>query len=127
MVLDKRVKTSIKYIKEEVKKITPFFCIIIFGSFAIHQEKKDSDLDVAIFIEDKKNEKNLKISLKDAELKSMLPLDTHIITKADMIEMLVNDEENLGKQIARKHMVVYNHQLFYDILKEEIKKDYRQH
>jgi hypothetical protein len=42
-----------------------------------------------------------------------------------MIEMLLNDEENLGKQIARKHMNVYNHQIFYDILKEGIKNGFR--
>jgi predicted nucleotidyltransferase len=123
--LNKIVKTSISYVKEETKKITPFFSIIIFGSFAIKQEKKDSDLDIAILVEDKNIIKNLKINLKDAELKSLINLDINIVTKEDMIEMLINDEENLGKQIAKKHMVVYNHQLFYDILKEGIKNGFR--
>ena len=32
--------------------------------------------------------------------------------------MLNDDEENLGKQIARKHLAVHNHQIFYDLIKE---------
>ncbi len=123
--LKKTVKTSINYVKEKTKKVTPFFSIIIFGSFAIHQEKKDSDLDICILIENKNIVKNLKIAIKDAELKSLINLDINIITKEDMIEMLINDEENLGKQIVKKHIVIYNHQLFYDILKEGIKNGFR--
>jgi predicted nucleotidyltransferase len=123
--LKKVIKNSIEHVKEQVKSITPFFSIVIFGSFAIGQEKKDSDLDIAIFIPNKNKLKDLKINLKDAKLKSILELDIHIITKNDMIEMLVNDEENLGKQIAKKHMVVHNHQLFYDILKEGVKNGFK--
>jgi hypothetical protein len=41
-----------------------------------------------------------------------------------MIEMLTNDEENLGKQIARKHLAVHNHQIFYDIVKEGVKRGF---
>jgi len=123
--LKETVKLSIKYIKEDVQLITPFFSIVIFGSYSIHEEKKRSDLDVAIFIENKEIVKSLAITLRDAELKSLLELDVHIITKEDMIKMLTNDEENLGKQIARKHMAVHNHQAFYDLLREGIKNGFR--
>ncbi|MBU1976034.1 MAG: nucleotidyltransferase domain-containing protein [Nanoarchaeota archaeon] len=123
--LKKIVKTSIEHIKEEVTKTTPFFSIVVFGSYSIQKEKKDSDLDVAIFIENKDVVKEISRSLKDAELKSVLKLDAHVITRSDMVEMLINDEENLGKQIARKHMAVYNHQLFYDLIKEGMKHGFR--
>lgn len=123
--IKKPVKLALEYIKEEVKITTSFFSIVIFGSYAIHEEKKDSDLDIAILIEDKEKIKEMKRNLSTAELKSMPKLDAHIITRDDLIEMLTNSEENLGKQIARKHMVVYNHQLFYDLLKEGIKHGFR--
>ena len=65
------------------------------------ENKRKSDLDIAIFVnsvEDKKCES----AMKSAELKSILPLDIHIITKLDMLQMLKDKHENLGKQIAYK-------------------------
>lgn len=123
--MKKSVELTLKYIKEEIKKTTSFFSIVVFGSYAIQEEKKSSDLDIAIFIENKDTIKELKINLGTAELKSILELDVHIITRGDMIEMLTNNEENLGKQIAKKHMAVYNHQIFYDLLKEGMKRGFR--
>ena len=123
--LNNLAKSSIEYVKEEVKKTTPFFSIVVFGSYSIQEEKKNSDLDIAIFIENKECIKGIKRNLKNAEMKSILKIDVHVITKEDMIEMLINDEENLGKQIARKHLAIYNHQLFYDLLKEGIKNGFK--
>lgn len=123
--MKKIVKLSINYVIEEVRKITPFFSIVVFGSYSIQEEKKDSDLDVAIFIENKDYVKDITRILHDAKLKSVLALDAHVITRADMIEMLVNDEENLGKQIAKKHLAVHNHQLFYNLLKEGMKNGFK--
>ena len=123
--MKKPVKTTIEYVKEEVRKTTPFFTIVVFGSYSVHEEKKDSDLDIAIFIEGNEKVKEIKRNLKTAELKSVPKMDAHIITKNEMIEMLTNDEENLGKQIAKKHMATYNHQLFYDLMKEGIKNGFR--
>ena len=40
------------------------------------------------------------------------------MTGKEFVEMLTNDEENLGKQIARKHLAVHNHQLFYGLMRE---------
>ena len=43
-------------------------------------------------------------------------MDIHIIPQAEMLEMLMAKEENLGKQIARKHLVVHNPGIFYDMV-----------
>ncbi|MFW6282912.1 MAG: nucleotidyltransferase domain-containing protein [Minisyncoccales bacterium] len=123
--LKKIVTNSINYIEKEVKKITPFFSIAIFGSYAIQEEKKKSDLDIAIFIEDKKKIKEIELNLRNAELYSIIKLDLHVITREDMVEMLSNYEENQGKQIARKHMAIYNHRLFYDLLNEGMKNGFK--
>ncbi|MEW5897288.1 MAG: hypothetical protein AB1668_06335 [Nanoarchaeota archaeon] len=48
-------------------------------------------------------------------------MDIHVISKAEMFAMLTNAEENFGKQIARKHLAVYNHRIFYEIIKEGMK------
>jgi len=39
--------------------------------------------------------------------------------------MLTNNEETLGKEIARKHLVAYNHKIFYDIINQGMKHGFR--
>jgi len=39
--------------------------------------------------------------------------------------MLKADNENLGKQIARKHLAIYNSNIFYSLLKKGIKDGFR--
>lgn len=123
--LKKVVKMTLSEVFFEVKKVTSFFTIVVFGSYAVGEGKKSSDLDVAIIIDDKTKIKAIERNLSSAELKSVIDLDAHVIIKDDFFEMLVNDDENLGKQIARKHLVVYNHQLFYDLVLEGMNNGFR--
>jgi len=123
--LDKTAKTVIKRINEEIAAITPFYSLAIFGSYALNEQKELSDLDIAIFIETKNKQKQIEAALNSARMKTLIKIDSHIIPKKEMIEMLTHDEENLGKQIARKHMTVHNPHIFYDIIKEGIKHGFR--
>jgi len=105
-------------LKKEITENTPFYSLVIFGSYAINQQKDNSDLDIAIFIEKENNKKQIEALVNSAKLKSTIEIDAHIIPKSEMIEMLTNKEENLGKQIARKHLAYYNNRIFYEIIKE---------
>ena len=116
---------SLEILKKEVSEETPFFSIAIFGSYAVGEQKKDSDLDIAIFIENEDHKKKIEILANSAGLKSALEMDIHVIPKAEMLEMLANKEENLGKQIVRKHLAIYNHRIFYEIIKEGMKHGFR--
>lgn len=119
--IEKNVKKTIKIINEEVNKVTYFYGLVIFGSYAVQEYKKISDLDIAIIIENEEKRKQIEAVLNIAKQKSLMPIDPHVIIKREFIEMLTNDEENLGKQIARKHLVLNNHEIFYKIIKEGIK------
>ena len=123
--LDKTAKTVITRINEEIAAITPFYSLTVFGSYAVNEQKESSDLDIAIFIETKNKQKQIEAALNSARMKTLIKIDSHIIPKKEMIEMLTNDEENLGKQIARKHLAVHNPQIFYEIIKEGIKHGFR--
>ena len=118
-------KLSLESLKRELAENTPFFSITIFGSYASGEQKKDSDLDIAVFIEEETKRKKIEASANSAKLRSPLGMDIHIIPKAEMHEMLTNNEENLGKQIARKHLAAYNHRIFYEIIKEGMKHGFR--
>ena len=41
-----------------------------------------------------------------------------------MLEMFSNEEENLGKQIARRHLAVHNHRIFYEMVKMAFVMDF---
>ena len=123
--LDKTTKTVIKRINQEIAAITPFYSLAIFGSYASNEQKESSDLDIAIFIETKNKQKQIEAALNSARMKTLIKIDSHIIPKKEMAEMLTNDEENLGKQIARKHLAVHNPSIFYDIIRKGIKHGFR--
>ncbi|MFC1691466.1 nucleotidyltransferase domain-containing protein [Nanoarchaeota archaeon] len=123
--IEKIVSIAIKRLKEEIESVTPFYSLVIFGSYAMNEHKDSSDLDIAVFIESKEKRKLTEASINSAELRTALEIDAHVIPKSEMIEMLTNDEENLGKQIAKKHLAVHNHRIFYDLVREGMKHGFR--
>lgn len=123
--ISRPLERAIKRIKEEVEKHTLFYSLIIFGSYAIGKQTKESDLDIAVFIEDESKKKIIESALKSSELKTPLEIHGHVITKDEFLEMLKVDEENLGKQIARKHLSIHNSHIFYSLLKKGIKDGFR--
>jgi predicted nucleotidyltransferase len=123
--LPKIVLRAIERIKEDVEKGTSFFSIVVFGSYAIGKQTKDSDLDVAVFIEEENKRKLIEVAIKSSNLKTPLEIHSHVFSKEEFLEMLKADNENLGKQIARKHLSVYNSHIFYSLLKRGIKNGFR--
>ncbi|MEW5897444.1 MAG: nucleotidyltransferase domain-containing protein, partial [Nanoarchaeota archaeon] len=95
------VKSALEILKEEITEETPFYSVVIFGSYAVGKQKKELDLDIAIFIQNEDNRKRIEALANSAKLKSTAEMDIHVISKAEMFAMLTNAEENFGKQIAR--------------------------
>ena len=123
--LPKPVLRAIERIKEDVEKHTSFFSIVVFGSYAIRKQTKNSDLDVAVFIEEENKRKIIESAIKSSEHKTPLEIHGHVSSKKEFLEMLKIDNENLGKQIARKHLSIYNSPIFYSLLKRGIKNGFR--
>ncbi|MEK6853421.1 MAG: nucleotidyltransferase domain-containing protein [Nanoarchaeota archaeon] len=118
------VKNSLKIIREELSN-TEFISLVIFGSYAEGKQKEKSDLDIAIFVNSIGDKKNCELSMKSAELKSILKIDVQVITKVEMLQMLKDKHENLGKQIAYKHLAIQNPIIFYSILQEGINNGFK--
>ncbi len=118
------VKNSLKIIQDELSTIE-FKSIVIFGSYAEEKQTEKSDLDIAIFVNSKEDKKECELSMKSAELKSILPIDFNVITKEEMLQMLKDKHENLGKQIAYKHLALQNPIVFYSIIKEGINNGFK--
>ena len=123
--LPRQILDTIKELKNTLDKHTFFYSIVIFGSYTLGEQKKNSDLDVAVFIEREDTRKTVEAVFKSMDLKSFVKVDGHVITKEEFLEMLKVDYENLGKEIARKHLIMHNSDVFYSLLKEGVRYGFK--
>ncbi len=108
---------SSKVIKS-LTRLTPFFVFSIGGSYAEGRARKDSDVDLVVIVEDEKIKKKIAAYLKDAIQLITNSIDEHIFTKEEFKKMLINQEENFGKELARKHVIVYGADSYYSMILE---------
>jgi predicted nucleotidyltransferase len=122
--LSNLVHNSLSIIKEELTHFS-FSSLVVFGSYAQGKQTKKSDLDIAILVASVEDKKNCELAMKSAELKSILKLDVHVLTKDELLYMLKDKHENLGKQIAYKHLAIQNPMIFYSVLEEGISNGFK--
>jgi len=111
-------------IELSLKTITPFFILIVFGSYAKKKNRKSSDLDVAILINDASQKKDIEIIMETIKRRELQKIDSHIITLNEFKEMLNSEYENLGKQIYKNNVAYYGHQTYVELLKWMTKQNY---
>ena len=102
------------------------YCLLIFGSYAENSQKTNSDLDLCFLVENKETEKKIKPFFNDLKLTSRIKTDEHYILFEDFISMLLRNEENLGKQIFKKHKIFFNGMIFYELIKEAHKNGFNE-
>ena len=78
-------------------------------------------MDIALIIENDSGIVPAKVILHTTKRKSFIPIDGHIFTKEEFIHMIQTEEENVGKQIVRKHRVIRNSKGFYDIVRSALR------
>ncbi len=121
--MTERAHYAISVLESEIEKVTPFFSIAVFGSYASGENKKDSDLDIAIFTDfDKEKVQQAVYSTKYG---FTLEMDAHIINAKDFTDMIRIEEENLGKEIARNHLAVTNPKIFYSLLRKAVETNFK--
>lgn len=117
------VKKTLQTLSQELG--VSFFCMVVFGSHASGKATGTSDIDIAVFVPTNEDKKACEIAFTSAELHIVHQVDFHVFTKEEFLQMLQDKFENLGKQIARKHVAVHNPMIFYDILKEGITNGFK--
>lgn len=101
------------------------YCLLVFGSYTEDKQKPDSDLDICLLIEDKQLERKIKPYFNEIKLNYAINIDEHYVTFDDFIKMLLVKDENLGKQIFRKHKLFYNSDIYYKLIKEAYRHGFR--
>ena len=116
---------------EKIKKLLPFdfHFFLITGSYANGSYTAKSDLDIVVVIgenQDKRREKTFLLNKLSNEGDLMIPkLHPYVFTVLEFLEMMTNKEENYGKEIARKHIIVSGAEFYYNILREAISRGFR--
>jgi len=91
---------------------------ILFGSYAAGKEQKHSDIDIAFISESKEIIKKILDEFRTIEQIHDIEVNTMIFTKKQFKDMLKSKEENVGKQILKNHVILYNPEFFWNIIYE---------
>ncbi|MBU4245721.1 MAG: nucleotidyltransferase domain-containing protein [Nanoarchaeota archaeon] len=113
---------NIKQVTDGIK--SPFYALLVGGSYAEGTQKPASDIDIAIIIPDCEEKKSFETALRRGEL--ILP-EIHglVFTQTEFYEMLINKEYNYGKEIAKKHVIVCGAEAYYKILFEAMRYGFK--
>jgi len=101
------------------------YCLLVFGSYASGKSAKSSDIDICFLVESEQAAKKIKPYLDEIKLNHPVNIDEHYVTFDDFVEMLLRQEENLGKQIHRKHILFFNPDIYHKLTMEAHKHGFR--
>lgn len=106
-------------------KVTPFFILLVTGSYAKGKQNKSSDLDVVIICDDSIKTKRIYAELQHESDSSIPKVHLYAFNRKDFLTMLTDEKENYGKEMARHHLIFAGGSNYYEILKEAIKRGFR--
>jgi predicted nucleotidyltransferase len=93
--------------------------VILFGSYAKGNEKKDSDIDILII----NNSGNKTISFSKYEQIFKKKINPIFITWKEFKQMLLETQENLGKQVLKGNIILKNPEKFWkSVINEQLQE-----
>ena len=95
---------------------SPFFTLMIIGSYAKGKASKKSDLDILFIIPDRQMEKE--VSLAVGSVKHISPLSIHdiVLTGDEFIELLKQKTANIAWEAVDNRIAPYGAEEFFKIL-----------
>ena len=87
------------------------YSLILFGSRAEGKQREKSDIDLCIINKDGK--KNIKFS--KFELLFKLEINPIYLKDKEFKQMLKEEEQNLAKEIIKKHIILYGEEYFWNL------------
>lgn len=111
-----KTQPIIKKIASDIKEEREI--VVLFGSYAKGTEKDKSDIDLLII----NNNGEKTISFSEYELLYKKEINAMFFTKKEFRLMLKNEEENVGKQALRNHIILSNQNEFWRLVFDRIKQ-----
>jgi predicted nucleotidyltransferase len=88
------------------------YSLILFGSRADGKQREKSDIDLCVVNKDGK--KNIKFS--KFELLFKLEINPIYLKNNEFKQMLKEEEQNLAKEIIKKHIILYGEEYFWNLI-----------
>jgi DNA-binding transcriptional ArsR family regulator len=104
---------------------TKFFILLLTGSYAKKTQTKKSDLDIFVICDDGADPKRINAQIAYESEKSIPLVHPFVFTKKQFLNMLLDDEENYGKEAVRHNFMLYGGSQYYAILNEAIEHGFR--
>ena len=110
-------KNILEGIKNRIFKHTEFFILIVFGSYAKGKATQKSDLDIALIVGLEQTKKEIAPYLETIKRREIIPIDYHMFTRIEFLEMLKAEVENIGKQIFKSSIVYYGYIAYCNLIR----------
>lgn len=105
---------------------TVFYTLIITGSYAKNKQTEKSDVDTIIIVDDCMETKSVYSKLKfDCEM-NIPSIHLYVFKKSEFKEMLLNNEANYGKEIAKNNLILFGGAAYYQIINEVVKNGFNE-
>ncbi|NQV09252.1 nucleotidyltransferase domain-containing protein [Candidatus Woesearchaeota archaeon] len=99
-----------KVLKEELPEGA--YSLILFGSRAEEKNREKSDIDLCVINKDgKKN-----INFSKFELLFKVEINSIYLSRKEFKSMLTEKEQNLAKEIIKKHIIFYGEEYFWNLI-----------
>jgi predicted nucleotidyltransferase len=110
-------KDVLEEVQKRLLKRTEFFILAVFGSHAKGGASEKSDMDIALIVDSERTKKDVTPLLETVKRREITPLDYHIFTRDEFLEMLKSEHENVGKQIYRDNIIYYGYPEFCNLIR----------
>ena len=112
-------------IKKVIEKIpTTYFTFIITGSYAKNKQKETSDIDIVIIVDDKQDTKHIRAQINYACELSIPQGHPYVFKKFEFLQMLLNNDANYGKEIAKNNLIIHGGSEYFQIIHEALKNGF---
>lgn len=99
--------------------------VLVTGSYAKGTAKKSSDVDVVVVVPEGGDVVGMQKTIEHTTIAWHPPVHLYAFTAQDVLAMLLEREENYGKEFVKAHLVIKNPQRYFEILKEAIDHGFR--
>lgn len=104
---------DIQLIYKRIKEVkSPFYVLVLFGSFTNKTNVKGSDIDLCLITDNPEINKEVNTML------SITPISIHLqeFTSKQFLLMLKSKESNVGNEIVKNNIILYGVESFYELV-----------
>jgi len=99
-----------------------FYILIIFGSYAKENPKRESDIDLLFIISNKEDIKEYEEKINKASKLLSLKIDFKIVAVKDFMDML-NQKYTVGREAFQEGIVLFGTEPYYAMVKSYVGKN----